>query len=316
MAEHVITQTPDNVQWGHYDARLPPARAVASGDVLEIHTEPGVRTLESPIRERASENLRAIVARGSRDLGGHILTGPIAVEGALAGDVLEVRFLDVRPRYDWGFNVIRPLAGGLPEDFPYSGTVIVEIDEEANAGDWGAGVRVPLRPFFGNFGVAPPGALGRVPSTPPGVWGGNLDNKELIAGTSTYLPVFHDGALFAIGDGHGCQGDGESCLSALECGMSGRIMLVVRKDLRLKTPRAETPTHHILMGFDPILDNAAKMALRETIDFLGESRGMGRDDAYTLCSLAVDLRVTQIVNGVKGVHAMLPKDILPDEGAL
>ena len=309
MATHVITQNPDNVQWGYYDASLPPVLSVASGDALEIHTEPGARTLESPIRERASEDLRQIVARGKRDLGGHILTGPIAVEGAAAGDVLEVGFLDIRPRYDWGFNVIRPLAGGLPEDFPYSRKVIVEIDEEANTGDWGAGVRVPLKPYFGNFGVAPPAGLGRVPSTPPGVWGGNMDNKELGAGSRVYLPVFHDGALFAIGDGHGCQGDGESCLSALECGMSARIELIVRKDMSLKAPRAETETHYILMGFDPILDNAAKMALRETIRFLGELRGMSAEDAYRLCSLAVDLRVTQIVNGVKGVHAMLPKGI-------
>ena len=137
-----------------------------------------------------------------------------------------------------------------------------------------------------------------------------MDNKELIAGSRAYLPVFHDGALFAIGDGHGCQGDGESCLSALECGMSARVELIVRKDLSLGMPRAETATHHVLMGFDPILDNAAKMALRETIKFLGKLCGMSKDDAYTLCSLAVDLRITQIVNGVKGVHAMLPKEIL------
>ena len=313
MAEHVIAQGPDNIQWGYYDAGLSPVLTIASGDVLEIHTEPGIRTLESPIRERASQSLRDIADRGKRDLGGHILTGPIALEGAVVGGVLEVRFLDIWTRYDWGFNVIRPLAGGLPEDFPYSRTVIVEIDKEANTGDWGAGVQVPLRPYFGNFGVAPPSDFGRVPSTPPGIWGGNMDNKEFIAGSRVYLPVFQDGALFAIGDGHGCQGDGESCLSALECGMSARIELIVRKDLSLKMPRAETPTHYILMGFDPILDNAAKMALRETIRFLGELRGMSKDDAYTLCSLAVDLRVTQIVNGVKGVHAILPKSIL-DEG--
>ncbi len=314
MPEHVIVQDPDNVQWGYYDSGLSPILTVTSGDVLEIHTEPGVRILESPVRERASEHLRRIVDSGRRDLGGHILTGPIAVEEASAGDVLEVRFLEVWPRYDWGFNVIRPLAGGLPEDFPYARTVIVEIDAESNTGDWGAGVKVPLSPYFGNFGVAPPDGLGRVPSTPPGIWGGNMDNKELVAGTRAYLPVFQKGALFAIGDGHGCQGDGESCLSALECGMSARVQLLVRKDLHLEMPRAETPTHHVFMGFDPILDNAAKAALRQTIRFLGESHAMSKDDAYTLCSLAVDLRITQIVNGVKGVHAMLPKELL-DQGA-
>jgi len=307
MARHVLTATAKTVNWGYYCPRKKPILTVASGDTLEVHAEPGVRFLEGPIEKLASPELRDIVENGERDLGGHILNGPVAVEGARPGDVLEVRIRDVRPRYDWGFNVIRPMLGGLPEDFPYTRLVVVKIDARAGTGDWGAGVKVPLAPFFGNLGVAPPPGMGRVPSGPPGVWGGNLDNKELVAGSAVYFPVFVEGALFAIGDGHGCQGDGESCLSALETGMSGSVELILRKDMKLSLPRAETATHWILMGFDPILDNAAKMALRETIAFLGELRGMGRDDAYTLCSLAVDLRVTQIVNGVKGVHAMLPK---------
>ncbi|MBI1724405.1 MAG: acetamidase/formamidase family protein, partial [Candidatus Tectomicrobia bacterium] len=190
---------------------------------------------------------------------------------------------------------------------PYTVKRSVDLDLGRRTCGWGAGVNVPLAPFFGNIGVAPPPALGQVPSRPPGAWGGNLDNKELVPGAALYLPVFNEGALLSAGDGHGCQGDGESCLTAVETGLSGTFEVHLRKDLRLKSPRAETATHYILMGFDPILDNAVKMALRETIAFLGELRGMSRDDAYTLCSLAVDLRVTQIVNGVKGVHAMLPK---------
>jgi acetamidase/formamidase len=304
-----LTAGLDTVHWGYYDAALPPILTVSSGDRLRVHTESGFLDAFDLVRSRASQALRDIVENKKKGEGGHMLIGPVEVEGAEAGDVLEVRFLEAEPRYDWGVNVFRPLRGGLPEDFPYHHAVVVEIDKEKGTGDWGAGVKVPLAPFFGNFGVAPPPAMGRVASAPPGVWGGNLDNKELGPGASVFLPVFNDGAMFSIGDGHGCQGDGESCTSALETALTGEVELILRKDMKLEVPRAETETHHILMGFDPLIDNAAKMALRETIAFLGETRGMSRDDAYTLCSLAVDLHVTQIVNGIKGVHAMLPKSL-------
>ena len=309
MAIYELTAGLDTVHWGYYDAALPPILTVSSGDRLRVHTESGFLDAFDLVRSRASQALRDIVENKKKGEGGHMLIGPVEVEGAEAGDVLEVRFLEAEPRYDWGVNVFRPLRGGLPEDFPYHHAVVVEIDKEKGTGDWGAGVKVPLAPFFGNFGVAPPPAMGRVASAPPGVWGGNLDNKELGPGASVFLPVFNDGAMFSIGDGHGCQGDGESCTSALETALTGEVELILRKDMKLEVPRAETETHHILMGFDPLIDNAAKMALRETIAFLGETRGMSRDDAYTLCSLAVDLHVTQIVNGVKGVHAMLPKSL-------
>jgi len=310
MARHELTAGPATVHWGYYDASLKPVLTVDPGDTLVVHTESGREEYLPLLGKRASQALRDILGKVPQGPGPHILTGPVAVRGARPGDVLEVRIREVKPRYDWGYNIIRPLAGGLPEDFPYTRSVIVDIDSKGGTGDWGAGVKVPLRPFFGNFGVAPPPAMGRIWSYPPGEWGGNLDNKELTAGAVVWFPVFNEGALFSVGDGHACQGDGESCLSALEAGMTGTLELILRRDMKLKVPRAETETHHILMGFDPILDNAAKMALRETIAFLGELRGMSRDDAYTLCSLAVDLRVTQIVNGVKGVHAMLPKAIL------
>ena len=309
MATHELVANPDTVHWGHYDASLEPVMRIRSGDTLEVHTESGREEYLAELGERASRNLRDIIAQITQELGPHIMTGPVAVEDARPGDVLEVRIHEVKTRYDWGYNAIRPMMGGLPEDFPYTRAVIVDLDLEEQTGDWGAGVKVPLRPYFGNFGVAPPLSVGRVGSYPPGAWGGNLDNKELISGSIAYFPIFNEGALFSVGDGHGCQGDGEACLTAIETGLSGTMEIIVRKDLHLENPRAETDTHYILMGFDPILDNAAKMALRETIQFLGELRGMSRDDAYTLCSLAVDLRVTQIVNGVKGVHAMLPKSL-------
>ncbi len=310
MATHELTAGLDTVHWGYYDAALPPILTVSSGDRLRVHTESGFLDAFDLVRSRASKALCDIVEKKDKGEGGHMLIGPVAVEGAKAGDVLEVRFLEAAPRYDWGVNVFRPLRGGLPEDFPYHHAVVVEIDKEKGTAHWGAGVNVPLAPFFGNFGVAPPARMGRVSSAPPGIWGGNLDNKELVPGASVFFPVFNDGALFSIGDGHCCQGDGESCTSALEAALTGEVELTLHRGVKLEVPRAETATHHILMGFDPLIDNAAKMALRETIAFLGETRGMSRDDAYTLCSLAVDLHVTQIVNGYKGVHAMLPKSIL------
>lgn len=309
MATHELTATPETVQWGYYDASTPPIMTIASGDTLIVHTESGRADKLDELGDRASKELRDIIATVKKGEGAHIMAGPVAIEGASPGDVLEIRIKDIQPRYDWGYNGFRPLAGGLPEDFPYQRAVIVNVDAEAGTGDWGAGVKVPLAPFFGNFGVAPVPAMGRVSSAPPGEWGGNFDNKEFTAGATIYIPIFNEGALFSVGDGHGCQGDGEANINGIEMGLHGTFEMIVRKDMSLKVPRAETPTHYILGGFDPILDNAAKMALRETITFLGELRGMSRDDAYSLCSLAVDLHVTQIVNGYKGVHAMVPKSL-------
>tara|TARA_B100001971_G_C17846365_1_gene361178 strand:- start:29 stop:547 length:519 start_codon:yes stop_codon:yes gene_type:complete len=170
---------------------------------------------------------------------------------------------------------------------------------------------LPLSPFFGIMGVAPPAAYGRIPSSTPREFGGNMDNKELVAGTTLYLPVWNEGALFSAGDGHAVQGDGEVCLTAIEASLSGTFELIVRKDLSLKFPRAESPTHYITMGMNEDLDDAAKQALREMIALLGEVAGLSPEDAYILCSLAADLRVTQLVDGNKGIHAMLDKAVLP-----
>jgi len=311
MAAHSLVARSDTVHWGFFDAALEPVLAVQSGDSVRVLTEPvALRELLPQLDSRISAELREIAAVKTGGPSSHVLNGPIAVKGAAPGDVLEVFFERIDPRYDWGFNCIQPLKGGLSEDFPCRKTVVVEIDKEKRLGDWGAGVRVPLAPFFGEVGVAPEPKLGRVPSSLPGVWGGNLDNKELVAGTRLFLPVFAKDALFSIGDGHACQGDGEADSFALETGLDATVRLTIRRDLSLAAPMAETPTHYIFMGFDPILDNAAKSALREAIDFLVKKNGMSREDAYILCSLAVDLHVTQIVNGVKGVHAMLPRSLL------
>jgi acetamidase/formamidase len=158
--------------------------------------------------------------------------------------------------------------------------------------------------------VAPPPNWGRITSIIPRAMGGNMDNKELVAGTKLYFPVFNDGALFSIGDGHGVQGDGEVCITAVETALTGRFRLSVRKDMELTVPRAESPTHYITMGFDEDLDDAVRQALRDMIRWIGELKGLSKTDAYTLCSLAADLRVTQMVNTAKGAHCMLPKSVL------
>ena len=169
------------------------------------------------------------------------------------------------------------------------------------------GVELPLSPFFGVMGVAPPPAWGRISSAVPRAMGGNLDNKELKPGTKLFLPVFVPGANFSCGDGHGVQGDGEVCVTAIETALKGRFKLTVRKDLKFTYPRAETPTHYMTMWMDPDLDTCAMQALRDMIKLITERINISREDAYTLCSLAADLRVTQTVNGSKGIHVMLAK---------
>jgi len=221
--------------------------------------------------------------------------------------VLEVEILDVRLRSPYGWMMIEPGAGALPEDFPYQRKKLVPLDDRNKLGEFAPGVRIPLRPFFGSMGVAPPS--GRLSSGPPSYNAGNLDNKWLVAGTRLFIPVQVPGALFAAGDGHAAQGDGEVCITAVETNLTGVFRFTVRKNMKLRWPRAESPTHVITMGLDESLDEAARRAIREMIDYLTTERGLSRDDAYMLTSAAADLHVTQVVDGVKGVHAMLPKAI-------
>jgi acetamidase/formamidase len=252
--------------------------------------------------------LSEIHAKVPRKLGsGHILTGPVAVKGAMPGDALEIEIQAIECRQTWGYNAIRPLAGALPGEFAEVRIVHIPMDLERKVGKLAWGAEVPLRPFFGVMGVAPPPSWASVSSLPPNRHGGNLDNKELVAGTKLLLPVHVPGANFSCGDGHGAQGDGEVCVTAIETALTGTFKFGLKKGLELKWPRAETPTHHITMAFDPDLDQAAKEALRQMIAFLCERKNLSREDAYMLCSLAADLRVTQLVNGNNGCHCMLEK---------
>jgi acetamidase/formamidase len=237
------------------------------------------------------------------------MTGPLYVEGAVPGDSLEVRIQNIEFLTPWGLTAFLPNGGTIPEDFPSDGLKLVHLNERAGTADFAPGISLKLAPFFGSIGVAPPLLMGRLNSNPPGAHAGNLDNKDLVAGSTLYLPVHVAGALLSIGDGHGLQGDGEVSGTALETSLRGTFQILLRKGKKLTWPRAETPTHYMTMGLHEDLDQAAKMAVREMIDFLVSERGMKRDDAYLLCSLAADLHVTQTVDTTKGIHAMIAKSI-------
>jgi acetamidase/formamidase len=317
MPNHRLDAGPDTVHWGFFDAALEPLLTVEPSDTVTISTVSGPASALPPPGSGLAvpAALSAIHRRVQQKLNGpHILTGPVAVRGAKAGQVLEVRIKAIELFYDWGYNAIRPLAGALPDDFDRSRLIHIPLDRTRMVGKLPWGLELPLKPFFGIMAVAPPPAWGPVASPPPRRNGGNMDNKELVAGTTLFLPIHVDGALFSVGDGHGVQGDGEVCITAIETGLVGTFELHVRDDMRLEWPLAETPTHVITMAFDPDLDDAVVIALRDMIKLICARTGISREDAYTLCSLAADLRVTQVVNGSKGIHVMLEKAHLARPG--
>jgi acetamidase/formamidase len=310
MSHHHLSASVQTCHWGLFDAAMAPVLRVESGDKLTIDSVSGGPDALPPAGFLVPPELLEIHARSPRSLPGHILTGPVFVEGAEPGDTLEVRILDVRLRQDWGYNVIRPLAGTLPGEFDAHRLINIPLDAARMTGRLPWGLDLPLHPFFGVMGVAPPAHWGRISTIVPRAHGGNLDNKELGPGSSLFLPVHVPGALFSCGDGHAAQGDGEVCTTAIETALQGDFELVLHKRTGLAYPRAETPTHLITMGMDPSLDQCMAIALRDMIMLLGERAGLSREDAYTLCSLAVDFRVTQTVNVHRGIHAMVAKALL------
>lgn len=308
---HEIPLTPDTMVWGFLDARQPPVLHVASGDTVTLHSVPaGGRECLPKDGLAVPEAFLAALDALAHQPGPHFLTGPVHVDGAEPGDVLQVDILEVKTWMDWGFVAILPLLGTLPEEFTDYEFIHPTIDAARGVCTMPWGVEIPLDPFFGVMGVAPPPAWGRCGSPVPRAFGGNMDNKELKAGTTLYLPVFNEGALFSAGDGHGVQGDGEVCITALETGVSGTFRLTVRKDLGYRRPFAETADHLISIGLDEDLDDAARQAVREMVDHVCARTGLTRNQAYMLCSLAGNLRVTQTVDGNKGVHMMLAKSLL------
>ena len=310
MMHHHLQASAETCHWGFFDAARKPSLTIDSGDRVTIDTLTGAPEFVPKAGFYVPPELADVHARAERFGGAHILTGPVAIRGAKPGNVLEVRILDVKLRQDWGFNVIRPLAGTLQDDFHEMRLMHIPLDRERNIGRLPWGLELPLAPFFGIMGVAPPPAWGRITSIVPRAHGGNLDNKELVTGATLYLPVFVDGAMFSCGDGHGAQGDGEVCVTAIETALQGTFEFILRDDVRLSYPRAETPKHYITMGMDPDLDQCAVIALRDMIKLICERSNLSKEDAYTLCSLAADLHVTQTVNGSKGIHVMLEKSLL------
>ncbi len=314
---HKLSATPTTVAYGYYWSEAKPALRVKSGDIVEVQTmltntptgleRLGVKSADVP------QALRDIVAQDTGSLrgpGGHILTGPIYVEGADSGDVLEVRILSVSLASEYAYNGCRGFVPELcgPPDARVS--TLVHLDRQHMTAEVMPGVVVPLRPFFGSMGVAPAPSLGRVSSNPPSRHAGNLDNKELVAGTTLYIPVFTKGALLEVGDGHAAQGDGEVDQTAIETNLRGRLQLVVRKDMKLDWPRGETPTHWITMGTDTSLVVATKTAIREMVKLLQEKKGLSETQAYQAASMAADLRITELVDGNVGVHMMIAKSYL------
>ena len=310
---HHLAATPQTIVWGSFDAHRAPVLRINSGDSVEVETliAGDLERLETAgvPADQIQPALRDIDREVKDRHGPHILTGPIFVEGAEPGDVLEIRIKSIDLVIPYAVNVVRAGAGLLPDEFPYARFKVTPLDLTRKVARFSEGIEIPIRPFFGVMGVAPPPSAGLIPSGPPWIHGGNMDNKALVAGTTLYLPVHAKGALFEVGDGHAGMGDGEVCLSALETSLKGTLQFVVRKDMKIGWPRAETPQYYVTMGFNPSLEEATKIALREMMDYLMTEKHLTRDYAYILASDAVDFHVEEVVDGNNGVDAFLPKDI-------
>jgi acetamidase/formamidase len=297
------------VHFGFFDATLAPVFEVESGEEFWINTVSADPSHEVP-REWLPDVIFDIFDHAPRGTGPHILTGPVAVKGARAGDVLQVDILEIRLNQPYGYNIVSPFKGMFPFEQPVQKTTLIPIDLKTGLAEVAEGVSIPTRPFFGQLAVAPPVAWGRLDSRPPSRYGGNIDNKDIREGTTLFLPIANDGALFSAGDGHAAQGDGEINQTAIETGLDGRLRLTVRRDFSVNWPIAVTPTHLMTMAFHEDLDDAARLAMRDMIGVLETHCGMSFHDAYRLCSLVGDMHVTQFVNGNRGIHVMLPRTIL------
>ena len=315
---HRLEATPSTIAYGWYDAAATPVLRIASGDIIDVdtlltNTPQGLKRAGVP-DDQIQDSLKQITDAfppGPQDTkrgpGGHILTGPVYVEGAEPGDALEVKILSIDLAIPYGYN---GCSGFLPDNcVPRTPAKIIQLDRKHMTATFAPGIVIPLHPFFGSMGDAPDPSEGRVSSNPPGKHAGNLDNKSLVAGTTLYIPVHAPGALFEVGDGHAAQGDGEVDQTAIETSLRGRLQLTVRKDMKLTWPRAETATDYITMGTDKDLTQATKTAIQEMVDFLVETRGLDRMAAYQLTSIAGNVAVTELVDGNVGVHVKMPKSI-------
>ena len=336
----LVPLKPENVSLGYYPYDLAPILTVKSGTTVKINGGGGARWGEGDPDKWLKENgfketladtpafAETIAASKTTRRappappppgapppatpggGGHMLVGPIAVEGAEPGDSLEIRIIDVRPRIPYGSVSTSPGRGGIPDLVPRPFSQLVRLDTKRDVAIYETGVEVPLRPFMGVMGLQPADSerpLRR--SSAPGNFGGNLDLKELVNGSTLYLPVFQKGGLFYTGDSHSAQGDGEVTISAVESANSCILQFILHKGKILKGPRAENATHFIAIGLDPDLNKAMRQAITESIDYIGEINGYDFLKAFTLSSIGVDFHVTQVVDGTQGIHGMIPKAI-------
>jgi acetamidase/formamidase len=317
---HRLEATPDTVAYGYYWSEAKPALRIASGDIVDVDTlltnNPGGLVRMGLPESKVQDSLRRITTEiptgdARRGPGGHILTGPIYVEGAEPGDVLEVKMLSIDLAVDYGYNGCSGFVPSNCDRTPgVAGSRLIPLDKKTMTAEFMPGIVVPMKPFFGSMGVAPAPELGRVSSNPPGKHAGNMDNKELVAGTTLFVPVFARGALFEVGDGHVAQGDGEVDQTAIETSLRGRLQLVVHKDMKLTWPRAETPTDYISMGFDPDLTMATTIAIQEMVDFLSATKKLTKHQAYQVVSIAGNVAITQLVDKPNvGVHVRMPKSV-------
>jgi acetamidase/formamidase len=308
----VLNPTPATVVWGNYWSETPAALRIHSGDYVRIRT---VLT-SSPDRlegagvppDQVEKELRDVQAVKDRGPGGHVLTGPVYIEDAEPGDVLEIKINSIELPIDYGYNAIGQ-NGFLSDEIFERKMKIIKLDRGKMLGHFADGIEIPLHPFFGSMGVAPPKEAGKWNSAPPWIHGGNLDNKDLVAGASIFIPVHIKGALFEIGDGHAAQGNGEVDITAIETSLIGNLQFIVHKGKTISWPRAETATHIITMGCDRDLNAATHIAVREMIKYLMEEKKLSQADAYMLCSVAADVNITELVDGNVGVHVLLPKTI-------
>jgi acetamidase/formamidase len=319
-ATYQLKPTPKTISWGYYSASASPVLRVHSGDTVEIQTlltsSPKALANASVPADQIEQSLRDIFDQvKDRGPGGHILTGPVYVEGAEPGDVLEVRIKAIQLAIPYAYNGFGPGRGFLPDDYPYGKMKIIPLDKERMVAHFAEGIEIPLHPFFGSLGDAPPPQAGRISSAPPWMHAGNLDNRLLVAGSTLFIPVNAPGALFWAGDGHAGQGDGEVDITALETSLIGTFQLIDRKDIHLLWPRAETPESYISMGINADLEKATTMAVKQMIEFLEQEKHLSRDDAYMLASVAADLHISELVDGNEVVSMVLPKTIFNSQSA-
>lgn len=313
-AHHRLAAGAETCHWGCFDAALPPVLEIESGDSVTVEAISGGPAVLPPEGFHIPPAYAEVHEKQKPAFGGgHILTGPIRVKGAEPGDALEVRVQKIELGTDWGWNYIRPLTGALYEDFDEYRLIHIALDQARMTGRLPWGVELPLAPFFGVMGTAPPEGWGMVRSIEPRAFGGNLDCKELGVGARIFFPVFVDGANFSAGDGHALQGDGEVNVTAIEAALTGTFEFHLHKNMALDLPYAETESHYITLGLDPDLDQATKQALREMIKLATGRTNLSRADVYALLSICGDLRISQVVNGVKGAHVMLAKAHLHGE---